>query len=303
MGPLAWLQVGLLLAMAATVATKSWQDHPWLGVALSAVTVLAWLPEIWRPRMRRWWFVYVAGTFIYTLFRSIADETAMPVRTDYPIRLDHLFLGGTDPVVWLQQRWFDPSHLTWLDSAAVMVHWSFFIAPHLAAVLIFLFRRELFARYAVLVVGSMYLSLVLFFLVPTAPPWLAAQSGALPGAFRVMDFVGGRVHVQTYQSFYAALAEPNSVAAMPSLHMAITVAMLLWALDHHRRLAPLLAVYALLMALALMYLAEHYLVDIVAGAGLALALHLVVRRLVPAGIDCAAPVESDAADDAQAARW
>ena len=269
-----------LLILVGTVATKLWQDHVWLGFVLLVLALVVWARELTRDRVRRWWFVYVAGIFFYTLLRSYADETSIPVQTAYVIKADHLLFFGSDPVVWLQQRLFSPSHLTLLDFAAVQVHWSFFIAPHLLAVVVFAWKRHLFPRYAVLVVGTMYVGLILFFLVPTTPPWLAARAGDLPETFRIMDFVGGRVDAGTYRTFSASLGEPNSVAAMPSIHMAVTFAMYLWAREHQPRLAPWLLVYAAVMGLALIYLAEHYVLDLIVGVACASLCHVASRRLV-----------------------
>ncbi len=267
--------------MAATVATKLWQDHMWVGFALVGVTLVAWAPELRRSRFRRWWFAYIAGIFVYTLLRAYADETLVPIRTVYVIDIDKFFFFGTDPVVWLQDRLFSPTRLTPLDFLAVQVHWSFFLAPHLGAIAIFLWRRELFPRYTVLVVGTMYLGLALFFLLPTTPPWLASQAGQLPGVFRVMDFVGGRVDSETYRTFYASLGEPNSVAAMPSIHMGVTFAMYLWARDHYRRLAWGLLAYSALMGFSLLYLAEHYVADLTVGIACALVCYWATKRLLP----------------------
>lgn len=280
------IQVAALLAMAGTVATRVWQDHIWVGFILVGVTLAVWAPEVRWRRQRVWWFAYVAGIFVYTLLRAYADETGIPIRTGYAISIDQSIFLGTDPIPWLQDRFFDPLSLGWQDYFSVAVHWSFFIAPHLAAVVIFLVRRDLFPKYVVMVAGTMYLALLLFFLLPTSPPWLAAQSGALPGVYRVMDFVGGSVDPDTYESFYASLGEPNSVAAMPSLHQGVTFAMFLWAWDHARRLAPWLLAYTVIMGLALMYLGEHYLADLVAGMACAALLWLVARRwLSPAAVE------------------
>jgi membrane-associated phospholipid phosphatase len=280
-GPLAAVQVALLLIMTGSLATRLWVDHLWVSAALVTVTVVAWAPELGRRRARRWWFVYVTGIFVYTVLRSFADETAIPVRTDYVIEADQAVFSGTDPVLWLQREWFTPWRIDFLDMAAVGVHWSFFIAPHAAAVAIFTWRRELFPRYTVAVVATMYVALVLFFLVPTSPPWLAGRTGDLPGALRVMDFVGGQVDGETYRNVYSSLGEPNSVAAMPSLHMGITFLLFLWAFDYVRKLSPLLLVYSFLMGLSLMYLAEHYMLDLLVGAICALLCYQAAKRWVP----------------------
>ena len=275
------LQVALLLGMTASLATRLWVDYLWFALGLIAITLLAWAPELGRTRARRWWFVYVAGIFVYTLLRSFADETVIPVRTDYAIEADKWLFSGTDPVLYLQHELFQPWRIDFFDVLAVAVHWSFFIAPHAAAIVIFIWRRELFPRYAVTVVGTMYVALILFFVVPTAPPWLAGQTGQLPGALRVMDFVGGQVDGETYQNVYSSLGEPNSVAAMPSLHMGITFVLFLWAYDHWRPVSLLLLIYSVLMGLSLMYLAEHYLLDLLVGAGCAAMCYMAAKRWVP----------------------
>ncbi len=265
--------------MTAAVASKYWQGHQGQGVALVVIAGLLWLPEIGKRRARLWWFAYVGSIFAYTLLRSLADETAIPTRTGYVIDIDR-FVFGTSPVVWLQSAFFDPAHISFLDFFTVQVHWSFFIAPHAAAVLIFFRRRDLFPRYAFVILGTMYVGLALFFLLPTTPPWLAAQAGALPDAFRVMDFVGNRVSPGTYQEFYASLGEPNSVAAMPSIHMGVTFGMYLWSRAHAPRIAwPLLA-YSVLMGFSLVYLAEHYVADLVVGIACA-SLCQLGARLIP----------------------
>jgi hypothetical protein len=278
------VQLLLLLTMTGTVATRVWQQHIWIGLVLVGTTIAAWVPELRRKRARRWWFAYVAGIFLYTLLRSFAKDTGVPIQTAYVIQLDQLIFFGTLPVVWLQAHLFTPSQVSPLDWLTVAVHWSFFIAPHAAAIAIFVWRRQLFPRYTVLMVGTMYLGLVLFFLVPTSPPWLAARLGALPEAFRVMDFVGGRVDADTYRTFYQSLSEPNPVAAVPSIHMAVTFAMYLWSRDNYPRIAPLLLVYSLAMAFSLMYLAEHYAFDLLAGVACAVIAHLASRRLTPVAL-------------------
>ncbi|MGE5594627.1 MAG: phosphatase PAP2 family protein [Hyphomicrobiales bacterium] len=278
-----WLfaaQIAVLFVITGAVVTRYWSDHLWLGWGLVAIATLLWAPELGRDRARRWWFVYVAGIFAYTLLRSYADETFIPTRTTYVIRLEELF-PGPEPISALQPKFFDPGHIDWFDGAMVLVHWSFFVAPHLGAILVFLFRRELFPRYVTLMVGIMYAGLALFFLAPTTPPWLAAQEGHLGNVFRVMDFVGGNVDRDTYQSFYASLGEPNSVAAMPSIHMAATFALFLWVFDSARRWSwPLLA-YSVLMGFALVYLAEHYITDELVGVACALGVFWLARKYVP----------------------
>ncbi|MCA9823122.1 MAG: phosphatase PAP2 family protein [Dehalococcoidia bacterium] len=279
----AWLvlQVGLLGLMTLSTVTKTWHDHLWLGFVLVGVTGAAWSVEFVKRRDRLWWFAYVAGIFFYDLLRAFADETAIPIRSGYVSSVDRALFFGMHPVESLQKAFFSTTSIGFADYFAVGVHWSFFIAPHAMAILIFVYRRPLFKPYVATVVGTMYLGLLLFFLLPTAPPWLAASEGQLHGVYRVMDFVGGKVNASTYQSFYAALGEPNSVAAMPSIHMGVTFAMYLWSRVYAPAWRWPLLVYTLVMGLALVYLAEHYVLDLVVGMVCACIAWWFSRPLAP----------------------
>ena len=53
---------------------------------------------------------------------------------------------------------------------------------------------------------------------------------------------------------------------MPSLHMAITFMLFWFALHHSRWLAGLTFLYALAMAVSLVYTGEHYVIDVVIGS-------------------------------------
>ena len=69
------------------------------------------------------------------------------------------------------------------------------------------------------------------------------------------------------------------MAAVPSLHAAYTllITLFLWRLS--RRARPLLALYPLAMAFALVYTAEHYVVDILLGWAYTLVAVWVVSRV------------------------
>ena len=283
------VQAIVLLAMAASVITRLWQEYPWFGPAILVLATAFWAPEFRRRRARLPWFFYVAGTFAYTLLRAVADETAIPVRTAYVIDFDAALPGRS--LVPLLQQWRDGwAFRGVVDLAAIGTHWSYFIVPHAAAVAVFLYRRPLFTRFVAVMVLSVWMGLGLFFFLPTVPPWLAGEQGDLPGVTRVMDdtvrdALGSEDAGAAYDDLYAALGEPNSVAAMPSIHMAITFALFLWAWSYERRLAPWLLGYTLIMALALAYLGEHYVADELAGIAIAAVSWLVVLnvpRLRPA---------------------
>ena len=258
-------QVMSLLLMTAMVVTKGWQNHVGAGFALAGTSAVLWTPILRQRSMRSWWFYYVAGIFVYTLLRSLADETFVSPLTRYPIRLDEAFALGRNPTREVQEAFFDSSSPNWLDRFAVGWHWSFFILPHAWALAVFLLDRAHFRRFVLAMLLTWYTGLFLFFIVPTTPPWLATQQGSLTGVVRIMDFVGRDAAGSAYDTVQATFGEPNSVAAMPSLHIAITWLLVLFAFNRGRWLGSALALYCLVMVASLLYLGEHYLVDMAAG--------------------------------------
>ncbi|MBX7110644.1 MAG: phosphatase PAP2 family protein [Dehalococcoidia bacterium] len=278
------LQWALLAPLALSLATRTWYQHEWMAWLLLAATTAIWAPDLRRGE-RRWWFFYVAGVFAYTLLRADADGFLFPVQVDYVIRFDETVFRGHEPVVWLQSQFFSPSSIGIFDVIATQVHWSFFVVPHALAAVIYIWRRPLFARYVIMLLAVEYIGLVCFYLVPTAPPWLASQYGQIGPVYRVMEFVGGSVNADTYQTLYSALGEPNSVAAVPSIHMAVTFAAYLWLRRFMPAASPLFLAYSVVMGISLMLLAEHYFFDLLVGVLVAIAVDLAVARL-------AGPVEA-----------
>jgi membrane-associated phospholipid phosphatase len=270
--------IGLMAALALDLLTGRWVASPWLHIVLAVLFVGAWLPIGRRYKYIQYGPLYVLGLFVYTVLRSFADKTGVPHQADYVIRLEERLFFGHVPTMWLQEHFFSPASLGPLDWLTVQVHWSYFFVPHLALLLVWLFRRELLPRYIFLVLGTFYAGLVLYFLVPTVPPWLAADYGSLYGVERVMDYVGHRLEPGTYQKMYDSLGVPNPVAAMPSLHMGVTFAVYLFARQvANRWLSRALLLYVVAMGFSLVYMGEHYTIDLLVGIGCASFVYAMLR--------------------------
>jgi membrane-associated phospholipid phosphatase len=124
---------------------------------------------------------------------------------------------------------------------------------------------------------------VTFALFPAAPPWLASDVGLLPDTTRIIGPVTGEIPFLSlsFEGLYERGSEyANPVAAVPSLHAAYTllVSLALWPLAP-RWAKPLLAAYPPAMAFALVYTAEHYVVDILLGWAYTLIAVWVVARV------------------------
>jgi membrane-associated phospholipid phosphatase len=212
------------------------------------------------------------------------------LRIRYPIRIDRALAGGELPNARLQRAFADPEQPNALDRLLSIVHWAWFFVPHATLVYVLWRDDELdpgdrrFPRAARQMAATYDLGCVGYFAVPTAPPWWAVENGyADERVRRLMVDVGENVWGRAWPKLYDSLGG-NPWAAMPSLHFgsSLLAALLL------RETGPVAGrlgwAYALTLGFALVYLGEHYVTDLAAGA--------VLVALVRKGEPVADPVVS-----------
>jgi membrane-associated phospholipid phosphatase len=212
-----------------------------------------------EARAIRLWGAYVVSFVVFSLVRGHADDIGFPVRAEYVADIDRWLGLGTVPTHALQAILPLSGVAVW---TAVFVHLTYYAAPPLVGLLYWLRAPERFFRYAYGFVAMYGVSLAVHIVVPTVPPWLAAIRGTIGPVRRLLAEALNGWNPSFYQ-YGLYVAAGNDVAAMPSVHAAATALILCAAWRTRWRLMA--AVYAALMALALMYLGEHYLTDILAG--------------------------------------
>jgi membrane-associated phospholipid phosphatase len=220
------------------------------------------------------------------------DAQRRRVHFDYPIVADRLLGLGQLPTSRLQRALSreGPHGAEWttLDALLVWTHWSWFLVPHGALVYILARRPERFPRAAVMTYAVFNIGASVYWVVPTAPPWYAAGTAEQRGeevlaARRMMVEYGEMFWRDGWGSLYSVFGG-NPLAAMPSLHFATSLMAALLLAEVSPVAGALGFSYTAALGFALVYLGEHYVVDLLAGA----ALTGVVRRLGPR----AAPVLS-----------
>src|SRR3990170_2602075 len=226
--PQAWLSVLPQLLDIATpvivilmtvilVTERTPKREPFLyAVVLAALIALMWASARSRSDYGLW-ALYIGGFAIFSVARSFADETGIPTHFTDLISAEKTLAFGTVPTVWLQTRFFDPAQIGWLDRAATYVHWSYFVLPHLFAAHLFFGKRHPFERYVLLFVGVLITGLIIYFVFPAAPPWVASLTGHLDPTYKVVTEVGSEWNVNLYERFESQIRSSNPVAAMPSL--------------------------------------------------------------------------------------
>jgi hypothetical protein len=213
-----------------------------------------------------------AYTVTYQMPNDDPEALERRVHLDYPARIDRILGLGEMPNVRLQ-RWFSvPGKIRKRDQVLVWSHWLWFLFPHGTVAYILWRHPDRFPRTAALTYAVFDLGLIGYWAVPTAPPWYASLHGRLGeqgdvAIRRMMVEHGEAFWKDSWEPMYAVLGG-NPLAAMPSLHFATS----LQAAHLLSEAGPVEGAigwtYALTLGFALVYLGEHYLIDLLVGATL-----------------------------------
>ncbi len=217
----------------------------------------------------------------YEMPHDDAEALTRRVRIDYPVQVDRVLGLGVPPTLRLQRRLSAPGETRRFEKLLVWTHWVWFAVPHAANAYVLVRERERFGRAATTTYAVFDLGVLVYWLVPTAPPWYAAERGRLGDSRtspvrRMMVEYGEQFWEHRWGPLYSLLGG-NPLAAMPSLHFATSVNAAHLLAESGRVEGAIGWTYALTLGLALVYLGEHYVVDLLAG----LALTEGVRALAP----------------------
>jgi membrane-associated phospholipid phosphatase len=240
---------------------------PWRAVAVSCLNGWAYLAA-------------------YELPHDDAEAQLARVHFQYPLDVDRALGFGTPPTIRLQRRFADPrTPFTRFERTLVFCHWVWFAVPHCAVGYVWWRRPERFASAAARMYAVFDIGAIFYWAIPTAPPWYAARAGRLresdqESVRRMMIEFGEEFWGDRWPSLMEMLGG-NPLAAMPSLHFATS----LMAAHLLAEVGPVSGVvggaYAALLGVALVYLGEHYVADLLGGALLAEAVRGAAPALTP----------------------
>jgi membrane-associated phospholipid phosphatase len=226
-----------------------------------------------------------AYTFAYKMPYDDPAALEQRVRVGYPIAIDRALGLGVPPTLRLQRAFATPGKVNRFERVLVWCHWMWFFVPHGTVLWILLRDPDRFPSAAARMYGVFDAGAIFYWAIPTAPPWWAAASGRLDDGQavqvrRMMIEYGAEYWGDRWGDLYDVLGG-NPLAAMPSLHFATS----LMAAHLLSEVGPVSGAagwtYAALLGLALVYLGEHYAVDLIAGAALAETVRTAAPRLEP----------------------
>jgi membrane-associated phospholipid phosphatase len=236
---------------------------------------------ILKPRTKaRDAFLFAQQMWAFTMVHELPYDDPEALRrrlkVRYPIAFDRAVGRGRLPNARLQKALTpEDGSVTILDRVLSFTHWAWFFEPHLSLLWILVRDERRFARAARQMGAAFDLGCATYIAVPTAPPWWAAANGYTGDdpVERRMLAVGEETFKGAWQPMYEAV-DGNPWAAMPSLHFGASVLAAILLSESSRTAGTIGWTYAGVLGFALVYLGEHYVVDLLAGLGLVAAVRL-----------------------------
>lgn len=274
---------GLLLVVLAVV-----NDVRPTPVSVGIAVVLALIASLRGASAVRDWLPLLAIALAYELIRPFSPMAIANVHVSDVIALERSIFGGQLATQLLQSTFRPHGGPDPLAIVATLVYALHTILPiAVGAYLWFRHRRVFYDFMAAMLLLSIG-AFVLYLLVPVAPPWWAAAHGYLvgpegspliaylkPPAIENLAASAGADGRAIFGLIFDQVS-PDQVAAFPSLHAAYPFLAFLFARRVLGRGRWAVLVYAAIAWFSIVYLGDHYVVDVVTGVTAAIVAYLAV---------------------------
>jgi hypothetical protein len=243
-----------------------------LGIA-RAVAVFLVCAFVGRPA-RQWGILaidlslYCVMWYAYETTRGAADGKIFGIKFPLQVQsvrnIDRFLFFGHDPNVVLQDHFWKAS-VHWYDKVASLTYFTHFIFVPIVMGALWATTHRQWARFMKRFATVLGVACVMFIVLPTAPPWMAANNYHLtPPLSRSAGrgFTAMGLHAAAV-SWKNALDWGNAVAAMPSLHASFALIVPAFFLPwiKPRWLKVVVLLFPVIMLTSLVYLAEHWVID------------------------------------------
>jgi membrane-associated phospholipid phosphatase len=169
------------------------------------------------------------------------------------------YLWGFNLTGWVQSATVSTS----MTDVTYLLYEALIPLIAVTSVLIWKLGREAFRKYVTAMLLTSYAALATFLLAPTAPPWYT-------GAALNLVQNSGLGTATSYLGPFAVFFQPNYYASFPSMHAAYSVICTYFLLKTSRKTGAASVFITGGILFSTLYLGQHYLIDLAAGAAYAL---------------------------------
>lgn len=238
-------------------------------VSVTCLLPLSILVLIWSAESRKLLLALIPFLVLlisYEMLRGYADNLGLAdVHVQDLIDLE-TGLFGRLPTAAVQDLLLDRPYtpvVTWLARVFYVSH---FVIPVVLAIILWYTRRRLYWIFMIGLMVLTYVTFLTYITYPAAPPWWAAHYG----------YIDEPITLNLFMQVEDMLNFSNPVAAMPSLHAAYPAYVMLVGLMIWGRKMIWFVIIPAGVWFSTVYLAHHYVIDLLVGTAYAIAVFGVV---------------------------
>lgn len=207
----------------------------------------------------RGWAPFIGILVAYEVMRDLAS--ALGVRPYDLGRFDTTLFDGYQPTLVLQAAVGRLTDADLIEDLGSIVYATHFLLPVAVGAWLWKSDRQGFRRFGLTLVVLCGLAFVTYVVAPTTPPWLAQPTSVrhvIEDAIQRSGLPASLVWLYSHHDY-------NLYAAFPSLHAGFPVVAAFAAWRRSHAIGLLLAAWAVVVWVSVVYLGEHYVADVVGG--------------------------------------
>ena len=207
----------------------------------------------------RGWAPFVGILVAYEVMRDLAS--ALGVRPYDLEWFDTTLFDGYQPTLVLQAAVAKLTDADLIASIGSIVYATHFLLPVAVGAWLWMRDRQGFRRFGLTLVILCALAFVTYVIAPTTPPWLAQPTSVRHLIVDTIQRSGLPANLVWLYSHH----DYNLYAAFPSLHAGFPIVAAFAAWQRSRGIGLLLAAWAVVVWVSVVYLGEHYVADVFGG--------------------------------------
>lgn len=259
---------------------NAYEQVAWILLGLVAATFRSWRRLTLAARD---WLPFAVLLVVYGTLADRADNLTGQV---HDVSGFDRSLFGVVPTVWLQhQLWHGTVRP--FDIAVTFIYLSHFLSITLTLIILWVRDRRSYLQFVLPLLLLSAAALMTYAAFPAAPPWIASAEGHIEHVPRITNLAVSSFFGHDYQPGWDGYSPwnpadyrfGNPFAAVPSLHAAFPVLLILFFWRRAARTRIFLTVYAAGMFFAVIYLGEHYVIDIFLGTVYSVAAMILSGRI------------------------
>ena len=259
--------IGSVIYMALIFGVMLWRgisiEPEWVVLALLVIAVALGRGRAFVVD----WAPFLLLFFAYEAMRGYAGQTGFAPHD--LSGLERAVFAGTLPTITLQHAFYRPDNVSVQDIAAMFFYFMHFPLPIVVGFFFWVRSRDHYRRFIAALLLMALLAFVTYLFWPSAPPWYQFQASTSNGEETVRKILNETVDKLWGPDYWVSPLyshlNPNKFAAFPSLHAAFPALAALYAWRRYRWLAIGLIAWTAAVALSIVYLGEHYVVDALDG--------------------------------------